>query len=105
MRIRSANTSPGLSSLRAFARDRDKTSPGLLATCGFDDDGVKATRWKLIDRGIFVGYQTTREQAGWIHEKASRGCSYADSFRSFPFQRMPNVSLAPHPDKDLSLDD
>jgi TldD protein len=53
---------------------------------------------------VFVGYQTTREQAGWIHEKASRGTSYADSYASFPFQRMPNVSLAPQL-KDRSVED
>ena len=31
---------------------------------------------------MFVGYQTTREQAHLIGEKASRGCSYADSWSS-----------------------
>jgi TldD protein len=73
----------------------DKTTPGGLATCGYDDDGVKTQRWNLVKDGIFVGYQTTREQAGWIGEAASRGSSYADSYASVPFQRMPNVSLAP----------
>ncbi|HSS02159.1 MAG TPA: TldD/PmbA family protein, partial [Kofleriaceae bacterium] len=82
----------------------DKTTPGGLATCGYDDDGVATQRWNLIDKGVFVGYQTTREQAGWIGEKASRGTCYADSFSSFPFQRMPNVSLAPGP-QERSLDD
>jgi TldD protein len=82
----------------------DKTTPGALATCGYDDDGVAAQKWNLVERGMFVGYQTTREQAGWIHEKASRGTSYADSYASFPFQRMPNVSLAPA-EKPITLDD
>jgi TldD protein len=75
----------------------DKTTPGGLASCGYDDDGVKAGRWDLVRNGLFVGYQTTREQAGWIGEKESRGTSYAQDFKSFPFQRMPNVSLAPSP--------
>jgi TldD protein len=82
----------------------DKTTPGGLATCGYDDDGVATQKWNLVENGRFVGYQTTREQAGWIHEKASRGTSYADSYASFPFQRMPNVSLQPHA-KERSLDD
>jgi TldD protein len=82
----------------------DKTTPGALATCGYDDDGVATQRWNLVEKGRFVGYQTTREQAGWIHEKASRGTSYADSYASFPFQRMPNVSLQPA-EKALTLDD
>ena len=82
----------------------DKTTPGGLATCGYDDDGVATQRWNLIDKGVFVGYQTTREQAGWIGEKASRGTCYADSYSSFPFQRMPNVSLAPGA-QERSIDD
>jgi TldD protein len=82
----------------------DKTTPGGLATVGYDDDGVRTGRWNLVEKGKFVGYQTTREQAGWIGEKASRGCSYAQDHGSVPFQRMPNVSLAPG-EKDLSTSD
>ena len=66
-----------------------------MATCGYDDDGVKTTRWHLIKDGMFVDYQTTRDQAHLIGQKASHGCSYADSWGSIPFQRMPNVSLEP----------
>lgn len=73
----------------------DKTTPGGLATCGYDDDGVKTQRWDLVRNGIFVGYQTTRDQAAWIGEKSSHGSCYADSYASVPFQRMPNVSLEP----------
>jgi TldD protein len=71
----------------------DKTQDRALATCGYDDDGVKTTRWHLIKAGTFVDYQTTRDQAHLIGQKASHGCSYADSWSSIPFQRMPNVSL------------
>jgi TldD protein len=73
----------------------DKTTPGGLATCAFDDEGVRTQEWTLVDKGLFVGYQTTREQAGWIGEKESRGTAYAEDHESFPFQRMPNVSLMP----------
>ncbi|MDB4956446.1 MAG: protease TldD [Myxococcales bacterium] len=82
----------------------DKTTPGGLATCGYDDDGVATQRWNLVENGRFVDYQTTREQAKWIGEPASRGTSYADSYASFPFQRMPNVSLAPGA-KERSIED
>lgn len=82
----------------------DKTTRGALATCGFDDDGEETQRWDLVKDGVFVGYQTTRDQAAWIGEKRSRGTSYAQDYRSFPFQRMPNVSLAPGA-KEQSLDD
>ena len=82
----------------------DKTTPGGLATCGYDDDGEKTGKWNLVEKGKLVSYQTTRDQAAWIGEKRSRGCSYAQDYASVPFQRMPNVSLAPS-DKPASLED
>jgi TldD protein len=73
----------------------EKTAPGSLATCGYDDDGVKTSSWHLIKNGIFVDYQTTRDQAGFIGQKASHGSSYSQSWKDVPFQRMPNVNLVP----------
>jgi TldD protein len=73
----------------------DKTQEHGMATCGYDDDGVKTTRWHLVKDGTFVDYQTTRDQAALIGQTASHGCSYADNWGSVPFQRMPNVSLEP----------
>nr|WP_233410605.1 TldD/PmbA family protein [Rugamonas sp. CCM 8940] len=72
----------------------DKTTPGSLGHVGYDDEGVAAKRWDLIKDGILVNYQATRDQAHIIGETASHGCSYADSWSSVQFQRMPNVSLA-----------
>ncbi len=82
----------------------DKTQERAMATCGYDDDGVKTTRFPIISEGMFVDYQTTRDQAHLIGQKASHGCSYADNWSSIPFQRMPNVSLLPG-DKDVSEQD
>ncbi len=73
----------------------DRTQPGGLATTGWDDEGVATSRWPLIEKGKFVGWQTTREQAGWIGETASHGCSYGHGYDGVQFQRMPNVSLQP----------
>ena len=73
----------------------ERTSPRALGTCGYDDDGVKATSFTIIDKGIFKTFQTTRDQAHMIGEKESHGCSQADSWATVPFQRMPNVSLSP----------
>ncbi len=73
----------------------DRTTPGALATVAYDDDGVKTTKFPLITKGILVGFQTIRDQAHMIGEKESRGCCYADSWASVPFQRMPNVSMEP----------
>jgi TldD protein len=61
-----------------------------------------------VKDGVFVNYQTTREQAGWIEEltgiRRSLGCAYAQSWADVPFQRMPNVNLMPGRE-DLSIDD
>ena len=82
----------------------DRTLPKAMSTVGYDDDGVKATRWHIIKGGVFMAYQTIRDQAHLVGEKESRGCCYADSFDSIPFQRMPNVWLEAGPD-GTSLDD
>ncbi|MBI3696546.1 MAG: TldD/PmbA family protein [Acidobacteria bacterium] len=73
----------------------DRTQPYGLSTVGYDDDGVPAQRWYLIREGIFVDYQTTREQVAWAPGMSSRGCAHGDSWSSVVFQRMPNVSLDP----------
>jgi TldD protein len=82
----------------------DRTLPGAMSTVGYDDDGVKATRWHIIKDGVFMAYQTIRDQAHLVNEKESRGCCYADSFDSIPFQRMPNVWLEAGKE-GVSLDD
>jgi TldD protein len=73
----------------------DKTAPGSLATCAYDDDGAKTMAWDLVKNGIFVDYQTTREQAHWIGRDRGYACAYAQSWKDVPFQRMPNVNLRP----------
>jgi TldD protein len=82
----------------------DRTNAGGLATVKYDDDGVLTTKFPIIEKGVFVHYQTIRDQAHLIGEKESRGCCYADSWASVPFQRMPNVWLAPGP-QDVTPDD
>jgi TldD protein len=71
----------------------DKTVPGSLGAVGYDDEGVKCKRWDIIKDGILVNYQATRDQAHILGEKESQGCSYADSWSTVQFQRMPNISL------------
>jgi TldD protein len=82
----------------------DRTRPESLSTCGYDDDGVKTRQFPIIKAGIFVGYQTIRDQAHLIGQDESMGCCYADSYASVPFQRMPNVWLEPS-EKSVTLDD
>lgn len=73
----------------------DKTEQGSLGAVGYDDEGVKCGKWNIIKDGILVNYQTIRDQAHILGLKESQACCYADSWDSIPFQRMPNVSLAP----------
>ncbi len=77
----------------------DRTQHGALATVGWDDEGVPADSWPIIKDGVFVDYQTTRDQVGWISDLTgvtqSHGCSHAQSWDRVQFQRMPNVSLLP----------
>jgi len=82
----------------------DRTTEFGLSTVKYDDDGVKTVRFPIIEKGIFKHYQTIRDQAHLIGETESRGCCYADSWGSVPFQRMPNVWLA-HSEADTTLDD
>jgi TldD protein len=82
----------------------DRTNERGLASTGYDDDGVKAVKFPIIEKGIFKHYQTVRDQAPLIGEKQSRGCCYADNWSSVPFQRMPNVWLEPGP-RQTTLDD
>jgi TldD protein len=78
---------------KLFNITADRTIPGGVGTIGYDDDGVKTQEWPLVREGILVGLQTNREMAHLIGEKASRGCTSANSWRDYPFLRMPNVHL------------
>ncbi len=73
----------------------DKTQQGSLAAVGYDDEGVKTKEWNIIEKGLLVDYQATRDQAHILGHTESHGCSYADSWNNVQFQRMPNVSLLP----------
>ncbi|MBV9155031.1 MAG: TldD/PmbA family protein, partial [Acidobacteriaceae bacterium] len=81
----------------------DRTTKFGLSTVKYDDDGVLTTKFPILDKGIFVHYQTIRDQAHLIGETESRGCCYADSWSDVPFQRMPNVWLQPGP-RDVTLE-
>ncbi|NQT87911.1 TldD/PmbA family protein [bacterium] len=84
----------------------DKTIAAGLATCGYDDDGVKTRQWHLVKDGVFVDYQTTREQVLWPEYRDARaaaglpeatesnGSAYADSWGTVAFQRNVNIHLA-----------
>jgi TldD protein len=81
----------------------NRSMPRGLATVKWDDEGVEPPDFPLIQDGILVDYQTTREQAPWLapwykkQGKAiqSRGCAAADSALSITMQHAPNFVLEP----------
>ena len=75
----------------------DATLPGGMGTFGWDDDGVPAMRTKLVDKGIFVGYLTSRETAAALGMPVAIGSARAEGWQHFPIVRMVNVSLDPGP--------
>ncbi len=86
----------------------DREQPGSLGAIGWDDEAVKPVKFDIIKNGVFVDYQTTREQATLMADYyraagkpvRSYGCSYAQSWADVQFQRMPNVSMVPGANDD-----
>jgi TldD protein len=81
----------------------DRSQAGSLSACGWDDEGVVPETYDIVKDGLFVDYQTTREQApylDWYYKKIgkpvkSHGNSYAQFWSDVQFQRMPNVNQQP----------
>jgi TldD protein len=91
----------------------ERSAPGSLATIGWDDEGVRPDEYLIVRNGILNDLQTTREQApmlaDWYRSQGrpvrSHGNSTAQSWAHVQFQRMPNVNLMPHPDRDVPLEE
>jgi TldD protein len=91
----------------------ERSSPGGLSSVGYDDEGVAPRDYLIVENGILVDLQTTREQAPWLADwyrqnnqpVRSHGNSYAQSWADVQFQRMPNINLLPHPERDVPLEE
>lgn len=73
----------------------DRVVPHGCATVGYDDDGVRAESWTIVESGVLVGFQVDRATAAAAGEERSNGCAQAASPRSLPAPRCANVSLEP----------
>jgi len=73
---------------------QDATCEGGLGTFGYDDEGVPAQRTPIVEKGIFVGYLTSRETAAKLNRR-SNGCMRADGWNRIPLIRMTNINLEP----------
>ena len=91
----------------------ERSTPGGLSTVGYDDEGVQPEDYLIVKDGVLNDLQTTREQApmlaDWYRSQGmpvrSHGNSYAQSWADVQFQRMPNINLLPHPDRDVTLEE
>lgn len=80
----------------------DATLEGGLGSYGFDDEGVEAQKFALIERGILKNLLTSRESISEVNEKigkqyfeSSNGtmrCSFANRI---PLIRMTNIYMEP----------
>jgi TldD protein len=91
----------------------ERSSVGGLSSVGYDDEGVRPRDYMIIRDGILTDLQTTREQVPWLADwyresgqpLQSHGNSYAQSWADVQFQRMPNINLLPHPERDVPLEE
>jgi TldD protein len=82
----------------------NRSAPAQLATIQWDDEGVAPQPFTLIQDGMLVDFQTTREQAAWLapyyqaqgRVGQSHGCATAVEALEFPLQQRPNLTLVPN---------
>ncbi|MCL2527124.1 MAG: TldD/PmbA family protein [Defluviitaleaceae bacterium] len=72
----------------------DATCEKGLGTFAFDDEGVPAQNVTLVDKGKFVGFQTSRDNAPVVGLPSS-GAGLSDGWRNLPIVRMTNINLLP----------
>jgi TldD protein len=90
----------------------DRTHPTGVATVKWDDDGVAAEEFPLVQGGQLVDYQTTREHAphlsawyGTRHQVVrSHGCAASQDAQSVTLSMIPNLTIAPNASGPAFLD-
>jgi len=80
----------------------DATMPGGYGTFGFDDEGVPAQKFFLVEKGILKNVLTSRETVSQLNNllgreyfSGSNGTMRAYSFSRTPLIRMTNICLLP----------
>lgn len=83
----------------------NRDAPGGAATVRWDDEGVEPNTFTLIQDGMLVDFQTTRESAGWMtawdstgqKPVRSHGCANAPEGVDAPLAHIPNLQMTPAP--------
>jgi TldD protein len=91
----------------------ERSAHGALSVAGWDDEGVAPRDYLMVENGVLVDLQTTRElvtyMEPWYRQSGrplrSHGQSYAQSWADQQFHRMPNINLLPHPERDVSVEE
>ena len=81
----------------------NRSDPLALATIQWDDEGVVPEDFAIVDGGVLVDYQTTREQAAWLapwyqrqgKPVRSHGCAMAPTALDATMQHTSNLVLHP----------
>ena len=73
----------------------DATHPHALGSFGYDDEGIPARRYTLIEEGVLRSALSSRDTATAIGEKESGGTVRAQSALHLPIIRMTTVNLLP----------
>ncbi|HWZ59074.1 MAG TPA: metallopeptidase TldD-related protein [Gemmatimonadaceae bacterium] len=90
----------------------NRSTPGGAANVKWDTDGVAPESFPLVQDGVVVGFQTTRETAPvlapWDAKRGqpvrSNGCASAADALHVPIQHTPNLALQPGK-ADLTFDE
>jgi TldD protein len=73
----------------------DPTIPHTLGSYKYDDEGVKAKKFHIVENGIFKNYMTDRETAHELGYKHSFGNARMSNYNRIPIVRMGNLHLLP----------
>jgi len=79
----------------------DATCPKGVGTFAYDDEGVPAQNITLVDKGRFVAFQTSRDNAPKVGANSS-GAGLSDGWKNLPIVRMTNINLLPG---DLTMEE
>lgn len=93
----------------------DRTSSGGVSSVGWDDDGISARSFRLVDTGLVTGYSANIEYAGASGFTSSAsaisqdinnmiGCCGASDASFIPMVYTPNLTLHPS-SQNTSMDD